>query len=247
MLRWRRDPAGLTPGAHVDTITVTASGVSGSPHRIVDTLRVLPALVVRSEPTRPAGVMGAAYNDALSAEGAEFAFVARVTSDTFFVDRSFTLSVSAPQLARQSVLDHLLGASSLDAVSSASWICRRTGTPHGHWRRARLAHVRGRAVWREYVDEKVCLHPAARRRGGDRVFRSHGPAGAWHAYVLHERAGQDGTRAVVFGALATGALATFEVPDVRRAAEYTATVLEVSGADNALRSDLGAHRLTVVR
>jgi hypothetical protein len=42
LLRWTRDPSGLTAGTYVDTITVAASGASGSPARVVDTLRVLP-------------------------------------------------------------------------------------------------------------------------------------------------------------------------------------------------------------
>jgi hypothetical protein len=41
-VRWTRDPTGLAVGTYVDTILVSAAGASGSPARIVDTLRVLP-------------------------------------------------------------------------------------------------------------------------------------------------------------------------------------------------------------
>jgi subtilisin len=41
-LRWTRNPAGLAAGTYVDTITVTAAGATGSPSRVIDTLRVLP-------------------------------------------------------------------------------------------------------------------------------------------------------------------------------------------------------------
>lgn len=39
-LRWHRDPSGLAAGVYVDTITVAATGASGSPARLLDTLRV---------------------------------------------------------------------------------------------------------------------------------------------------------------------------------------------------------------
>src|SRR5690606_8972919 len=35
---WSRNTAGLTPGVYVDTITVTASGATGSPSRVIDSL-----------------------------------------------------------------------------------------------------------------------------------------------------------------------------------------------------------------
>ena len=43
-VRWSRNANGLAAGIHVDTITVTAVGASGSPARVVDTLRVTAAL-----------------------------------------------------------------------------------------------------------------------------------------------------------------------------------------------------------
>jgi hypothetical protein len=39
-VRWSRDASGLAVGTYVDTITVTASGATGSPAILVDTLRV---------------------------------------------------------------------------------------------------------------------------------------------------------------------------------------------------------------
>ena len=46
LVAWSRDPAGLAVGTYVDTITVTAPGAaSGSPARIIDTLRITAASV----------------------------------------------------------------------------------------------------------------------------------------------------------------------------------------------------------
>jgi hypothetical protein len=42
MVRWTRQTQSLAPGTYVDTITVTTSGASGSPARLVDTFVVLP-------------------------------------------------------------------------------------------------------------------------------------------------------------------------------------------------------------
>ncbi len=44
-VRWSRSTNGLNPGVYVDTITVTASGVTGSPSRVIDTLVITPAPV----------------------------------------------------------------------------------------------------------------------------------------------------------------------------------------------------------
>lgn len=41
MVRWSRDPSGLSAGTFVDTITVTAAGASGSPATVIDTLAVV--------------------------------------------------------------------------------------------------------------------------------------------------------------------------------------------------------------
>ncbi len=40
MVSWYRDPTGLAVGTYVDTITVTASGVTGSPVLVFDTLKI---------------------------------------------------------------------------------------------------------------------------------------------------------------------------------------------------------------
>lgn len=66
-------------------------------------------------------------------------------------------------------------------------------------------------------------------------------------YTLHARPTGTAFRAAAFGELAGGTLLTFHVPDVNRSAEYTATVVEVSDAANALRTDLSAYRLTIAR
>lgn len=40
IVSWSRNPTGLLPGTYVDTITVTASGATGSPARVIDSLVV---------------------------------------------------------------------------------------------------------------------------------------------------------------------------------------------------------------
>ena len=61
VLRWSRDPSGLTVGTYVDTITVTVAGAVGSPARVVDTLVVEPglALVLSPGSRRDSVVQGA--------------------------------------------------------------------------------------------------------------------------------------------------------------------------------------------
>jgi hypothetical protein len=44
-VRWAKNPVGLAAGRYIDTITVVASGVQGSPLRIVDTLTVYEPVV----------------------------------------------------------------------------------------------------------------------------------------------------------------------------------------------------------
>ena len=46
-------------------------------------------------------------------------------------------------------------------------------------------------------------------------------------------------RGAIFGSLTVGALATFEVPDTTTLGDYTASVLDVAGPDNSLRSITG--------
>ena len=50
-VRWDRDPTGLPPGTHVDTITVVAAGASGSPATIIDSLIVEQLLALTLGPT----------------------------------------------------------------------------------------------------------------------------------------------------------------------------------------------------
>lgn len=67
-------------------------------------------------------------------------------------------------------------------------------------------------------------------------------------YVVHSRPGADGSVSVaVFGTLAAGPLVTFTVPDVAGAGQYTATLGDVAGADNALRASVSGYSLTVGR
>jgi hypothetical protein len=67
------------------------------------------------------------------------------------------------------------------------------------------------------------------------------------AYVVHSRApGATSVRAAVFGALGSGALLRFSVPDVNAAAAYKATVVEVADGANALRQTTG-YAATIAR
>ncbi len=50
MVRWTRDPSGLAAGTYVDTITVTAADAAGSPATVIDTLVILPPLVLAVDP-----------------------------------------------------------------------------------------------------------------------------------------------------------------------------------------------------
>ncbi len=63
-VRWMRNPAGLTAGIYVDTITISASGAAGSPVRIVDTL------VLASVTSLTSGVSSAVAN--LPTGGAQY-------------------------------------------------------------------------------------------------------------------------------------------------------------------------------
>jgi subtilisin len=55
---WSRSTAGLVPGVYVDTITVTASGASGSPSRVIDTLRITSTPVPQSLAVSPGSRRG---------------------------------------------------------------------------------------------------------------------------------------------------------------------------------------------
>jgi len=67
VVRWTRDPSGLTDGTYVDTITVSAPGASGSPAQLVDTLlveRVLATVTV--DPSNRADTLLAGFEDAIA-------------------------------------------------------------------------------------------------------------------------------------------------------------------------------------
>jgi hypothetical protein len=52
-------------------------------------------------------------------------------------------------------------------------------------------------------------------------------------------------RGAMVGQLHIGAVATFDVPDTTRRADYTASVLDVAGTDNNLRVSLNGYALRV--
>lgn len=52
-------------------------------------------------------------------------------------------------------------------------------------------------------------------------------------------------RGAIFGPLTVGALVTFDVPDTTKLGDYTATVLDVAGPDNSLRSSSTGYSLRV--
>ncbi len=54
---WSRNASGLSAGTYVDTITITASGATGSPAKVIDTLKVMaPPLLAVSPSSRHASV-----------------------------------------------------------------------------------------------------------------------------------------------------------------------------------------------
>ena len=55
------------------------------------------------------------------------------------------------------------------------------------------------------------------------------------------------TKVAVFGALAAGPVLRFAVPDVRKAGEYVATVVQVADRSNDLRPITADYRLKVAR
>jgi hypothetical protein len=73
-----------------------------------------------------------------------------------------------------------------------------------------------------------------------------GPA-AEGAYLVHTRMVDGTLRAAVFGTLADGALLRFNVPDVKAASSYTATIVDVAAADNQLRGSKTGYTLTGAR
>lgn len=75
-VRWTRDPTGLAVGTYVDTIVVTAPGAVGSPARILDTLRVIPAppplVIALGAPSRRDSVM--AHSTRIRSDSVSVAF-----------------------------------------------------------------------------------------------------------------------------------------------------------------------------
>lgn len=67
------------------------------------------------------------------------------------------------------------------------------------------------------------------------------------AHVAHARAAGTTAKVAVFGAIGTGDLVRFSVPDVGQASGYEARLLEVAGPDNSLRSLSDGYSLTVQR
>ena len=68
VLHWTRDPTGLPPGMHRDTIRVSAA-VAGAPALVPDSLHVVGPLAITSGTHRRPATMGAAYADTLRSEG----------------------------------------------------------------------------------------------------------------------------------------------------------------------------------
>jgi hypothetical protein len=63
--------------------------------------------------------------------------------------------------------------------------------------------------------------------------------------VVHSRTVAGTTRVAVFGALATGELLHFTVPDVNAAAQFSVQIAEVSDRVSALRSSTAGYTATV--
>ena len=63
--------------------------------------------------------------------------------------------------------------------------------------------------------------------------------------VVHSRTNGSTTRVAVFGALASGALVRFSVPDVNAAPQYSAQVMEVSDRTNALRTSVTDYQISI--
>ena len=64
--------------------------------------------------------------------------------------------------------------------------------------------------------------------------------------VVHARANGNTSRVAVFGALASGALLRFSVPDVNAAQQFSAQVIEVSDRGSTLRTNVTAYQATIV-
>lgn len=67
------------------------------------------------------------------------------------------------------------------------------------------------------------------------------------SYVVHSRGSGSSFKAAVFGPLADGALLRFQVPDVKQANGYSATLVQVADADNQVRTSLGEYTLSITQ
>lgn len=88
---------------------------------------------------------------------------------------------------------------------------------------------------------------------GDRAIRLNVTGGAVlgvrspsSALVVHSALTDPGALVMAFGPLEGGVIAEIDVPDVRLAAGYQATIVDVAGSDFALRA-LGGYSATVER
>jgi hypothetical protein len=64
--------------------------------------------------------------------------------------------------------------------------------------------------------------------------------------MVYSRLGAGNTTTVaVFGDLADGLIVTFDVPDVAALDDYIATLLQVAGPDNTLRTSLTGYGVTI--
>lgn len=88
---------------------------------------------------------------------------------------------------------------------------------------------------------------------GDRAIRLNVSGGAVlgvrspsDGLLIHSALTEPGALVMAFGPLESGVVAELDVPDVRLAAEYQATIVDVAGPDFALRA-LGGYAGTVER
>ena len=67
------------------------------------------------------------------------------------------------------------------------------------------------------------------------------------AHVLHSRTSGTSFKAAVFGNLNSGPLVRFAVPDVKKAASYSAVLVEVSDTSNAVRTSTSGYQISSAR
>lgn len=67
------------------------------------------------------------------------------------------------------------------------------------------------------------------------------------SYTLFSRLGSGEARVLVFGNLQTGPVVTIDVPDVGAVASYSATVLDVIGRSNDVRSSHAGYEITFAK